>query len=62
MKFLDVFTKSYTEETAYREFLDENREIFLLTPQASESIDNKIDRLRTQNFSSNFSMKIFDNR
>lgn len=59
-KILQIFTRTYKEETKYQEFLANNIELFKVNG-TNESIDNKIDRLSSSNYVSNFCINYRNN-
>lgn len=59
-KILQVFTKAYKEETKYQEFIADNIDLFKLN-STSESINNKVDRLKSSKYVSNFCIKYSNN-
>lgn len=59
-KLLQVFTKAYKAETRYQEFIGNNIDLFKLN-STSESIDNKVDRLKSSKYVSNFCIKYSSN-
>ena len=59
-KILQVFTRAYREETKYQEFLANNIELFKVNG-TNESIDNKVNRLKSNNYVSNFCINYSNN-
>lgn len=56
-KILEVFTKEYREYTKYIYFIQSMKDNIKLKCD-SESIDDKINRLKNMNFQSNFHITI----
>ena len=56
-KVCDVFTKEYRKETAYQEFTAKMIQYFKLNNN-SESVEDKVERLKGKKYVSNFWMNI----
>ena len=56
-KVCEVFTKEYRKETAYQEFTAKMIQYFKLNNN-SESVEDKVDRLKGKKYVSNFWMNI----
>ena len=60
-KVCEVFTKEYRKETAYQEFTAKIIRYFKLNNN-SESVEDKVERLKGKKYVSNFWMNIDDKR
>ena len=56
-KVCEVFTKEYRKETAYQEFTAKMIQYFKLNNN-SESVEDKVERLKGKKYVSNFWMNI----
>lgn len=56
-KVCEVFTKEYRKETAYQEFTAKMIQYFKLNNN-SESVEDKVERLKEKKYVSNFWMNI----
>ena len=56
-KVCEVFTKEYRKETAYQEFTAKMIQYFKLNNN-SESVEDKVERLKGRKYVSNFWMNI----